>query len=474
MKKELASLGVELRDVQGIIQPEKNLLEHTGFQYDWSVVSPSRKGEAAEAEDARGERVQFLVKSITKQIHLAQMGYTVRPAPIGLMNQRIEDEEGKRRSISVPHPIESNWISTIFDLRAQGILPDQEICDRINAMGFRTRTRKKRERFSRKIIGIEGGVHLTPKRMERIITNPRYCNVVQEKWTQGKAVIAQGPSVTTIDTFNDANRGKVYIRQFPDGEVSIEYNRRIRNANINNPTFPYRFVVRCPECGGNFKGSFARGKLGKRYPGYHCSRGHKYLRKPQKDLHSVVREYFSDLNFSKQAQNLFQEVAFEVWQKKQHQTENLVEGSEQTSENLKREQKLIVDQLLKTTSPTVQKLLEQKVDDLEKQILKASTVRKKAEIQKEDLKQYLASIAEIMTHPAKALVEPTDQQTIRRIWGITFSKLPTYDELKSRTPELSLAFELSQRSKLSKERMVALLFQKWNTFARQLKSCLDY
>ena len=114
-----------------------------------------------------------------------------------------------------------------------------------------------------------------------------------------------------------------------------------------------------------------------------------------------------------------------------------------------------MEQLLKTTSPTVQKLLEQKVDDLEKQILNASKVRKKAEIQKEDLKRYLASITEIMTHPAKALVEPTDQQTIRRIWGITFSKFPTYDELKSRTPELSLAFELSQGSKLSKERMVA-------------------
>lgn len=341
-------------------------------------------------------------------------------------------------------------------------------------MGFRTRTRKKRERFTRKIIGIEDGVQLTPKRMERIISNPRYCNVVQEKWTQGKALLAQGPSITTIDIFNTANLGKVYIRQFPDSEVSIEYNQKIRNANINNPAFPFRFVVRYPECGGNFKGSFARGKLGKRYPGYHCSRGHKYLCKPQKDLHSVVKEYFSDLTFSKKAQKLFQEVAFEVWQMKQQQKEALAEGSEKTTLQLKREQKLIVNQLLKTKSPTVQSLLEEKAEDIEKQILNSSTVRKKADFQKEDLKRYLASIAEIITHPAKALVEPTDQQTIRRIWGITFSKLPTYDELKSRTPELSLAFELSQGSELSKERMVALLFQKWNTFARQLKSCLDY
>ncbi len=41
MKRELQKRGVQMRDVEGIIQPEKNSMENLGLEKSWSVDSPS-------------------------------------------------------------------------------------------------------------------------------------------------------------------------------------------------------------------------------------------------------------------------------------------------------------------------------------------------------------------------------------------------------------------------------------------------
>ncbi|MBO1318316.1 recombinase family protein [Acanthopleuribacter pedis] len=468
-KNRLKQMGVELRDVQNRIQPEQNLLAHTGFQYEWSVVSPSRKGEAAEAEDARDYRVQFLTKTISKQIRLANNGYAVRPAPLGMTNQKIRDGEGKKRSISVPDPIEGAWLQKIFTLRAEGVLSDQEICDQVNAMGFKTRVQEVHERLTRKVIGTRGGNKLTPKRLQRLIANPRYCGVILEKWNQGQAVFACGTPLTTVEIFNLANRGKVHVAINEDGTPSVSHNRSPYQSDVNNPDFPYRFVVRCPKCGGPFKGSFARGRHGKRYPGYHCSKGHRYLRLPQSKVHKEVESFFKDTQFSLQMQNLFREVALETWEQKRKEYVGTSENFTRTVAEINREQSLLVDKIISTENTVVKKILEEKIDELEQRKKKASNIKKEASVSKEEIEAYLSSIEKIMNNPEKMLVEPSNQQVIRRIWSIAFEELPTYEEICGRTPKLSLAFELCSDSKRSKNTLVAPLRKKWNQFISQVK-----
>ncbi len=201
-KNRLLKNGVELIDVAGVIQPVRNTLESHGFEYDWSRVSPSRTSETMAAENAREEVTKILTRTIGQQIKLVGEGYRTREAPLGFRNKKIEDEDGKKKTILVPHPQEAPWIETMFQLRAEGILSDEEICDHINALGFRTRIRKRREKFTRKPIGIIGGKQLTPKLLQKLISNPNYCAIILEKWTRYQPVKAPWSGLISIETFN--------------------------------------------------------------------------------------------------------------------------------------------------------------------------------------------------------------------------------------------------------------------------------
>lgn len=59
MKKQLASVGVELVDTCGVIQPAINTLEHLGVSYSWSTVSPSEKAELSEAKRQKEKLPRF-------------------------------------------------------------------------------------------------------------------------------------------------------------------------------------------------------------------------------------------------------------------------------------------------------------------------------------------------------------------------------------------------------------------------------
>ena len=468
-KRRLDAMGVELRDVQGTIQPKVNLLAHTGFEYDWAVVSPSRGSEVAKAEAARDEVVQFHVKTINKEIYLANCGYSVRPAPLGLMNQKVLDASGKKKSITVPHPEEGQWLSAIFTWCAEGMLSDQEICDRVNAMGFRTRKKVLRHKLTREVLKMVGGKELTPKMMRKMIANPRYCNVIDEKWTRGVAIYGQGKGLVSIETFNRANQGKVAIRIDDDGKPQVVTDRSPYTANVDNPAFPYRFVVRCPQCGKGFRGSFSRGKLGKRYPGYHCSSKHPYLRIAQKEFHRTVETFCASLKLTAKSAELFEAVALEVWERNEGRAEQNREQHTITLQEWRDQQKAIAEQLVMTTSPVAKRLLEEKIDEIEKTITSAKQTQSQEEVTRPELERYLKEIKTIMEDPLKALVEPTNQRFLKRIWGIVFTEYPTYENLTSGTPNLSLAFELCRGSKVSKKRLVAQLCRKWNTFAREVK-----
>jgi len=40
--------------------------------------------------------------------------------------------DGKKRTILEPHPVESRWFIQMFELRAEGILSDEEIVEEVN------------------------------------------------------------------------------------------------------------------------------------------------------------------------------------------------------------------------------------------------------------------------------------------------------------------------------------------------------
>jgi len=83
LKRRLRELNVNLIDTTGIIQPERNRLEHLGVEYAWSRESPSHYAEIFMAEKARAEASDILTRTIGQQIQLTREGYQCRGSNFG-------------------------------------------------------------------------------------------------------------------------------------------------------------------------------------------------------------------------------------------------------------------------------------------------------------------------------------------------------------------------------------------------------
>lgn len=271
MKQQLQGRGVELVDSMGVIQQARNTLEHLNVEYDWSKFSPSEIAEAVLATTAKAEATTILTRLIGQEISLTRQGYKIRCATDGYTNQRVY-VGGKRRVIQVPDPERAHFYRAMFELRAEGKLTDPQIVDRLNAMGFRSRTRNHWNEDHSAIVGRRGGNPLTVKHLQASIARPIYCGVVWEKWTNWMPLRAAYGGLVTIETYNAANRGKRRILQNADGSLSltegVEGQPRRAQRDLYNPMYPLRRVVLCPSCHKPFLGSASRSKSGKYCPAY--------------------------------------------------------------------------------------------------------------------------------------------------------------------------------------------------------------
>jgi site-specific DNA recombinase len=115
-------------------------------------------------------------------------------------------------------------------------------------------------------------------------------------------VRAQYAGLVSIDTFNRANRGKVFIRERPDNlglEILYDYypGRKIERRTRYNPDFLYKNVILCPVCRKSLTGSWSRSKSGKRVPYYHCERGHKRVGLRRDDVDTAAMTFITSLRF---------------------------------------------------------------------------------------------------------------------------------------------------------------------------------
>lgn len=251
LKAQLSKYGVQLMDVAGVISEEKkNTLESYGVNYKWSSYSPSHKAEILQAEEAHDEIRRNLTRMIGAEIRYTRLGYWMSVSPHGYISEKIDTDNGKRTVIK-PDPERSKWFLRMFELRIQGI-PDEEIVQRLNAMGYKSRRVSVRDSEKKvKVIGYKGEVPLTIKQLHRYLEDPIYCGVSSHKWLE-KPLIVHGQPIITIDMFNKANRGKITIVD-KDGEIKILKNKaaeRYLRKQKNDPLYAYKPYVLCDACGG--------------------------------------------------------------------------------------------------------------------------------------------------------------------------------------------------------------------------------
>ena len=450
MKNRLEDLGVQIADVEGLIQPKKNTLEHLGdFKYKWSVYAPSESAEMLAAYGGKQEARDILTRLIGAEIRLVQGGYKVREANDGFVNRKIVIG-GQRRVIETPDPERAHFFIAMFELRAAG-LDDKQIVERVNAMGFTTPFRNKWATKKARIIGRTGGNLLTVKSLQAYIKRTIYAGVKCEKWTSDKPIRAQYEGLISIATFNRANKGKVFIEERTDGALQLRHNyvpsqkqRRLKD----NPEYPFKNIL-CDLCSKPYLGSASRGKGGKQHPAYHCggaskgARAHTYTRTAKAVLEADVARFVQALRFDPAFIQSFEMVVNDVYRTREKEVVTQSSAISQNVADLKAEQAAILGKIISTNSKVVHKQLEDKMEDLEVRIVQAQEVRDEIEIQERDVKGFIKYTKYVMEHPSEVLIHNDDLVAQRTLFGLVFEEPPTYQQIRNGTPKLSLAFKLS-------------------------------
>jgi site-specific DNA recombinase len=464
IKKRLATLGVEMIDTYGVIQPMKNTLEHVGFEYDWSRTSPSEIAETVIANTAKAEITNILTRMIGREIELTNQGFKIREAADGYQNKRVYIE-GKKKVIQIPHPDRAKFFIEMFNLRAAGTHTDKEIVSLINAMGYRTNTHNRWDKTHEKVIGSTGGVPLTVKRLQEVICRPIYCGIMCEKWTRYQPIKAQYEGLVSIETFNRANRGKVFIKQESASlQILYDYHPEKMTAvrTRNNPLFPYKNLVSCNSCRRTFSGSCPRGRSGQTFPTYHCSRKHKYIGVPKKEFDLTFESFIKRLELKPE---IFDSLEATFLNKYHERKKEIIQASinvHQTIAELKAEQKSKVEAFVATTSPVLRTQLEKDVEGLEVRIKSAGGESQKIDITEEDISRFKRYGKYCLEHLPELLLNPENAQQQASLFSLIFEELPTYANIADGTAKMAWIFTLSPNTPHKSDLVPSSGFS-WNT-----------
>ncbi len=453
LKRQLENASVSLVDIYGVISTQKvNTLEHLGVEYKWSTYSPTKKAELLEAERANDEMRDIMSRMIGAEVRYTRMGFWMRQPPLGFDSAKMDTANGKR-CILKPHLEEADFMVKMFELRAQGTMNDQEIVDKLNKLGFRTRIQTMRSMQDRtQIIGKRGGKKLDLKTFWRYIQNPIYAGVICEKWTDDKPIKAQFPGLVSYELFNAANKSKLVIGE-KDGAVFL-YERPIedRYATVKgarNAEFSYRKIVMCPECEKPLFGSSSRGKLGKRYPAYHCNKRGHYFRVPKKDFETTIADFVHRITYD-QAQITELLAAIEtIWAQRNQSAVDEEQRVETHIAGLRAKAKALVDKIKLVSSELVIKSIEEDIMQTEAEIKELQEERDIRSAEKPldfaVVKQYLKYFLE---HLEDLLVKQIDPLQKANFFGLLFNGAPNYGEILSANktsvepPKLNELFKL--------------------------------
>ena len=464
LKRQLHPFNIELEDMYGVISNIKiNTLEHLGVKYRWSEHSPSRKSELLEAERANDEIRDILTRMIGSEVRYTQIGYWMRKAPYGMQSEKVETSHGKR-VILTPHPQEGPIIRKMYQLRAQGILSDDQIAAEMNRMGFKTAIKVVRDKVDRtKIVSRTGGKLMTGKLLRTYVVKTIYAGVNTEKWTNGKPVRCRFDGLVSIELFNKANRGKISIAPNPDDPEHPKVGKaakleKFAKKNVYNNEFPYRKVVSCPHCSHLLLGSASRGRLGKYYPAYHCSHHGHYFRVPRQEFDAAINDFITHVIVSPERFDEVMQAVLTVWEQRQAQTHVDADNRAKRREELTAQVMVILDKMKLISSATAIKYMEEDLVKLEQEIANLDNT-KEEEAAKEtvDMPTILTYVKYFVEHIKELLIDHSNPVLKAKYFGIIFDKVPTYDEIKSGTQNVSQIPGVNQLFKLAHDEKVSLV-----------------
>ena len=432
LKEQLKRLNVGLTDTFGIIDSrEVNTLEHTGFSYYWSNFSPSFKSELLEAERAKDEMRDIMTRMVGAEIRYTQLGYWMRQQPYGFTSEKVDTPNGKRL-ILVPHEQEAPFMIRLFEMRAAGTYTDKQVADELNRLGFRTRIQYVRDKYDRtKIAKQIGGKKMTAKMVDYYSHKLVYAGVIKEKWTHDEPVKAQFNGLVPLKLFNKANRGKLFVEIDANNNVTVRRKRppeHLVNKNMQNPDYAWKKVVVCPRCRSGFIGSASKGKMGGRYPGYHCSKHGHYYRVPKAVFEQTIEDVVKRLQINPEQLDALLSAIEAKWNEKQAKAIADDKKLGERRQELEAQIKAVIDRMKVITAATVIKHMEEEVVAIEQQIAELDNNVNKPE-ETVDIKVVLQYARYLAEHLSDILLRLRNPLRKAAFFGAIFNTVPTYEDL---------------------------------------------
>ena len=339
-----------------------------------------------------------------------------------------------------------HFFKQIFDLKAKRIYSDFQIVDIINASGYRSKERNKWSKDYKSVVGKGGGVLMSVKKLNEIIEDPIFAGILVHTWNRKKPIKAIGTPILDIAQFNEANNSKIYILENIDGTVEIKKNYNPKKAKEkikHNPLYPYKNAVLCSECKGNFWASTAKGGSGKYSAYYHCQRGHKYYGITTEIFEAEIEKYLSEIGFTEKFTEKLRVALVDTYRAKSGE---LAGQSSQVSLSLSEllaKKNTLVDQFIATDNKNIKDSIESRIDDLEVEIINAKKIRKEVEYKEETVEEFIRYSKKFISNPSELFLEhKKDPRNIEVLASLVFKGKPTYNEILTRTAQLSCVFKL--------------------------------
>lgn len=463
IKKKLIKYWVTLKDIQWIIQEEKNIIEIAWVntdKYDWAKINPWKYSEHLQVMFSEEERNQILQRMIGQQIRNANNGYQVRQSNYWFKNKTIISNEWKKKVIQVEHPEESIFIKKIFELRAKWYLSDPQIVDEINSMWYKSRGKNKWNYDKTQIIWVKWCNKLNVKTMQVYLKSTIYAWVIIEEWTWFKPIKAQYKWLISIELFNKANRGKIHITENKDWGISVLYWDKKQEEPIIekrlsfNPEYPYSKVLKCPICSWFLTPNRSKSWNGSYYYYYQCKWKnwikHKNYKIDRWTANQKILEFIKDIKPRTNIINSFNDILDFVWKNKKSEIEKHNDLQKARIYELKQKQESIISSLDNFVS--YPKILEAKNKELETIEVEISLLSQNSTknintltIQLDEFK-YISNL--ILTQLDKLAIKTEKPEIIKLTFDMIFEETPTFEEIESHTIKMFPIFSVEAKKNL--------------------------
>lgn len=271
-----------------------------------------------------------------------------------------------------------------------------------------------------------------PEQVKRILTRPLYAGLISYPDWNVETRQGKHPAIISVNTYKK-------IQERLGLRANKEFTRK-----CDNEDFPVRGFVLCSHCKRPLTASWSKGR-NNRYPYYRCNtRGCTQSQKSIK--RRLVEDQFAEaLRFaapSKQIIDLAKAMTLDVYNRK-------VADRNEAGSLLKLRQKEIeaqlsqaTDKLISASSPTVQVVLEKKIENLETKKRELIAELKQREEHQIDFGTALAKVMEFMANPHAVWLNGNLEQK-KLVQRLVFARPVMFDPKEGiGTADLSLPFKM--------------------------------